>query len=162
MKNFIKGKIFRTVLVVLCGAGLATSAAFAQQGTAPPATDGQQQAPPANGAMQGPQGGQRGMNPERQLAMMQQQLSLTDDQTAQIRQILTDASGKMDALRANTALAQDDLRAQMMTLRQGVQAKVRAVLTPDQQTKYDAMQASMRQRRGAGGDGAAQPQSPQQ
>jgi protein CpxP len=160
MKNFIKGKIFRTALVVLCGAGLAMSAAVAQQGTAP-ATDGQQQAPPANGAMQGPQSGPRGMNPERQLAMLQQQLTLTDDQTAQIRQILTDASGKMDALRANTALAQDDRRAQMMTLRQGVQAKVRAVLTPDQQTKYDAMQASMRQRRGAGGDGASQPQSPQ-
>jgi periplasmic protein CpxP/Spy len=160
MKNFIKGKIFRTVLVVLCGAGLAMSAAVAQQDTAPPATDGQQQAPPANGA-QGPQSGPRGMNPERQLAMMQQQLSLTDDQTAQIRQILTDASGKMDALRANTALSQDDRRAQMMTLRQGMQAKIRAALTPDQQTKYDAMQASMRQRRGAGGDGASQPQSPQ-
>jgi Spy/CpxP family protein refolding chaperone len=151
MKSFVKGKIFRTALVLLCGAGLAMSAAVAQQDTAPP----------ANGAMQGPQGGQRGMNPERQLTMMQQQLTLTDDQTAQIRQILTDASGKMEALRANTALAQDDRRAQMMTLRQGVQAKIRAALTPDQQTKFDAMQESMRQRRGAGGDGAA-PQPAQQ
>jgi periplasmic protein CpxP/Spy len=162
MKNFIKSKIFRTALVLLCGAGLAMSAAVAQQDTAPPATDGQQQAPPANGAMQGP-GGQRGMmNPERRLAMLQQQLSLTDDQTAQVRQILTDSSGKMDALRANTALAQEDRRAQMMTLRQAEQAKIRATLTPDQQTKFDAMQERMRQRRGAQGDGAQQPQTPQQ
>jgi Spy/CpxP family protein refolding chaperone len=162
MKNFINGKIFRTVLVLLCGAGLAMSAAVAQQDTAPPPANGQQQAPPANGAMQGPQGGQRGMNPERQLAMMQQQLALSDDQTAQIRQILTEASGKMEALRANTDLAQEDRRAQMMTLRQGVQARIHAVLTPDQVTKYDAMQERMRQRRGAGGDGASTPQSPQQ
>lgn len=137
------------------------SAAMAQQDTAPPQTDGQQQGPP-NGQMQGPPpGGQRGMNPERRLAMMQQQLGLSADQTTQIRGILTEVRGKMEAVRANTALAPEDRRSQMMTLRQGEQARVRAVLTPDQQTKYDAMQERMRQRRGAGGDGA-QPQPAQQ
>ena len=162
MKNFVKGKMFRAALVLLCGAGLAMSVAVAQQDTAPPATDGQQQGPPANGAMQGPPpGGQRGMNPERRLAMMQQQLALTDSQTAQVRQILTESSGKMEAIRANTALAPEDRRAQMMTLRQGEQARIRAVLTPDQQTKYDAMQERMRQRRGGAGDGAS-PQPAQQ
>lgn len=137
------------------------TAAMAQQDTAPPQTDGQQQGPP-NGQMQGPPpGGQRGMNPERRLAMMQQQLGLSADQTTQIRGILTEVRGKMEAVRANTALAPEDRRSQMMTLRQGEQARVRAVLTPDQQTKYDAMQERMRQRRGAGGD-SAQPQPAQQ
>jgi Spy/CpxP family protein refolding chaperone len=106
------------------------------------------------------------MNPERRLEMMQRRLGLTASQTAQIQQIFTEARGKMEALRANTALAPEDRRAQMMALRQGEQARIRAVLTPDQLTKYDAMQERMRERRGgAGDDGApspAPPQGPQQ
>ncbi len=108
--------------------------------------------------MQGPPpGGQRGMNPERRVEMMQRRLDLSADQTAQVRQILADSMAKMEAMRSNTALAPQDRHAQMMALRQSVQARIRAVLTPDQQAKFDAMQARMRERRRGGQDEGAPP-----
>jgi protein CpxP len=163
MKDFAKNnRMLRAAAVVLCSAGLVMSAAVAQQNAAPPPPDGQQQGAPPDGQMQGPpQGGQRGMDPERRLQMMQQRLNLNDSQTAQIRQIFTESRAQMEALRSNTSLTPEDRRAQMMTLHQGEQSRVRAVLTPDQQTKYDAMQARMRERRGdEGGQGAPVPPPP--
>jgi Spy/CpxP family protein refolding chaperone len=47
-----------------------------------------------------------------------------------------------------------------MTLHQGEQARIRAVLTPDQQAKYDAMQEKMRERRSAGEGESAPPPPP--
>jgi protein CpxP len=162
MKNFGKSRMFRAAVVVLCSSGLVMGAAVAQQNAAPPPPDGQQQGAPPDGQMQGPpQGGQRGMDPERRLQMMQQRLSLNDSQTAQIRQIFTESRAQMETLRSNASLAPEDRRAQMMTLHQGEQSRIRAVLTPDQQTKYDAMQTRMRERRGdEGGQGAPAPPPP--
>jgi protein CpxP len=169
MKNFGKSRMFRAAVVVLCSSGLGLGAAVAQQNAAPPPPPdgqqqpaGQQQGAPPDGQMQGPeQGGQRGMDPERRLQMMQRRLDLNDSQTAQIRQIFTESRAQMETLRSNASLAPEDRRAQMMTLHQGEQARIRAVLTPDQQTKYDAMQARMHERRGDdGGPGAPPPPAP--
>jgi periplasmic protein CpxP/Spy len=158
MQNFGKGRMFRTAVVVLCSAGLGLSAAVAQQETAPPPPpDQQQQGPPPNGQMQGP----RHMDPERRVEMMQRRLDLNDSQTAQVRQIFTESRAQMETIRSNASLAPEDRRAQMMTLHQGEQARIRAVLTPDQQAKFDAMQAKMRERRGdEGGQGAPVPPPP--
>ncbi len=140
--------MFRTAVVVLCSAGLGLGAAVAQQETAPPPPpDQQQQGPPPNGQMQG----QHRMDPERRLEQMQRRLNLSDSQTAQVRQIFTESHAQMETLRSNASLAPEDRRAQMMTLHQGEQARIRAVLTPDQQAKLDAMQERMRERRGGGG-----------
>ena len=164
MKNFGKSGMFRAAVVVLCSSGLVMSAAIAQQNAAPPPPDGQQQGAPPDGQMQGPpQGGQRGMDPERRVQMLQRRLELNDSQTAQIRQIFTESHAQMETIRSNASLAPEDRRAQMMTLHQGEQSRIRAVLTPDQQAKYDAMQARMRERRGDdGGQGAPQPPPPAQ
>ncbi len=152
MKNFAKNRVFRAAVIMLCGAGLAMSAAVAQQEAAPPPPDGQQQGPS--------QGGQHGMDLERRVEMMQRRLDLNASQTAQVRQIFTESRAQMEALRSNTSLTPEDRRAQMMTLHQGEQARIRAVLTPEQQTKFDAMQERMRERRGDGGDQNAPPPSP--
>ncbi len=158
MKNLGTRRMFRTAAIVLCSAGLSLSAAVAQQETAPsPPPDQQQQGPPPNDQMQG----HRGMDPEKRLEMLQQRLNLNDSQTAQVRQIFTESRAQMEAIRSNASLAPEDRRAQMMTLHQGEQSRIRAVLTPDQQTKYDAMQARMRERRGdEGGQGAPVPPPP--
>ena len=66
----------------------------------------------------------------------------------------------MESLRADTTLAPADRRTQMMGLHQGVQTRIRAVLTADQQTKFDAMQAQMRERRMGGANQGAQPAPP--
>ena len=158
MKKLATSRMFRTAVVMLCGAGLSLGAAVAQQETAPPPPpDQQQQGPPPNGQMQGP----RHMDPERRVEQMQRHLNLNDSQTAQVRQIFSESHGQMESIRSNASLAPEDRRAQMMSLHQGEQARIRAVLTPDQQAKFDAMQAKMRERRAEeGGQGAPVPPPP--
>jgi Spy/CpxP family protein refolding chaperone len=114
--------------------------------------------------MQGPPGGQRGgmMDPGRRADMLKQNLSLTDDQTAQVKTIFEDSRTKMEALRSNSSLSQDDRRSQMMSIRTTENEKIDAILTPDQKTKYAALQQQMRDRmrNGANGPGSSQPPQP--
>jgi protein CpxP len=156
MKNVLKTKMFRAAAVMLCGAGLVVSAAVAQQDAPPPPADGQQQGMPM--------GGHRGMDPERRADMMQKRLGLNADQTTQVKAIIVDGQSKMEALRSNASLAPADRHTQMMAVHQDEMAKVRGVLTPDQQTKFDAMQTKMRERRpgGMGGDATPPPPPPSQ
>jgi protein CpxP len=147
--------IFRAAAVVLCAGGLMVSSAMAQQQDGPPPPqDGQQQGPPAMGP--GGRGG-RGMNPERRMEMLQKHLGLSNDQATQVRAIFDAERGRMEAVRANTSLAPQDRRAQMMDIHQDSDAKVHAILTADQRTKYDEMQARQRERmqehRGGGSEG---------
>lgn len=155
MKSVMQRKMFRAAAVLLCGAGLVVSAAVAQQDAPPPPPpDGQQQGPPMGMA------GHGGMDSQRHMEMMQQQLGLNADQMTQMKTILADGKAKMDALRANTSLAAEDRKAQAMAMRKDQMAKMRAILTPDQQAKFDAMQAQMRERRSGGMGGDAPPPPP--
>jgi Spy/CpxP family protein refolding chaperone len=161
MENLARKTMFRAAVVVLCSAGLAMSAAVAQEETAPPPPpDQQQQGPPPDGQMQGPMQGGRGMDPEHRVEMLQRRLNLNDSQTAQVRQIFKESRAQMETIRSNTSLTPEDRRAQMMTLHQGEESRIRAVLTPDQQEKFDAMQEKMRERRADGGGESAPPPPP--
>lgn len=140
---------------LLCGLGLLTGAALAQDQAPPP--------PPAGSQAQAP-GGQRGMGSERRIERMKTQLNLTDDQTTQVKAIMEDSQAKMEAVRGNSALSQEDRRSQMTAIFKAEQDKVDAILTPDQKTKYDAMQARMRQRmqerQGGAGQGTGEAPPP--
>jgi Spy/CpxP family protein refolding chaperone len=97
----------------------------------------------------GPRGGGAG-----QLEMLTKRLDLTADQQAKVKTIQEDSGKQMMALRNDTTMSQDDKRAKMMDLRKSSSDKIRAILTDDQKTKYDALQAEMRERmkeRGQGG-----------
>lgn len=140
--------------VLVCGLGVAAvGAAFAQDQAPPPPPAGQQGPPP---------GGRGGMmDPGHRADMLKQNLSLTDDQTTQVKAIFEDSRTKMEALRSNSSLSQDDRRSQMMSIRKAENDKVNALLTPDQKTKYAAMQEQMRDRMRGGGPGGNTPQTPQ-
>ncbi len=141
--------------VLVCGLSVAAvGAAFAQDQAPPPPPAGQMQGPPP--------GGRGGMDPGHRADMLKQNLSLTDDQTSQVKSIFEDSRTKMEALRSNSSLSQDDRRSQMMSLRKAENEKVEALLTPDQKTKYAAMQEQMRgrMRGGAPGGDAAPPPPP--
>ncbi len=140
----------------LFAATLCTAPMFAQDpGTPPPA-----QTPGMGGGMRG--------NPaemeQRQLDRMTKQLSLTTDQVTQIKAIQADGRTKMTALREDTSTPQADKRGKMMAMRTEQEAKIKAVLTDDQKTKYDAMMAQEAQRRrqggGPGGPGGPPPPPP--
>jgi Spy/CpxP family protein refolding chaperone len=97
-----------------------------------------------------------------QVEFLTKQLNLTPDQVTQVKAIDDDASKQMKALREDTSIAQDDKRTKMMDIRKSSQDKIRGLLTAEQQTKFDALQAQMRERRGnrGGGDGPPPPQPP--
>lgn len=92
-------------------------------------------------------GGPHRGGPERRLEMLQQELSLTSDQTTQVRALFAAERTKSEAVRSNSALSADERRAQMMTIHQENETSLRALLTPDQVSRYDAMLARMRQHR---------------
>jgi protein CpxP len=163
--NRIKNLVGRSTAVLLCSAGLVLAAAHAQDTTtAPPPPPSGQQGPPPGGGPGGPGGGRGGMmNPERRVEMLQKQLKLSDDQTVQVKTIFADERSKTEALRANTSLSRKDMRSQMMAINQDRETKMHALLTPDQATKYDEMQAKERERmqeRRENGQGGGNPPPP--
>lgn len=143
----MKSRARQVTLTLAAATMLCATPVFAQ--TVPPnpptAPDAPLPPPPPDG------GGPRRGGPERRLEMLQQHLNLTPDQTTQIRAIFASERTRMEALRSDSALAPEDRRTQMMAIHQDSDAKVRGVLTSDQVTRYDAMQARMSEHRREGG-----------
>ncbi len=140
--------------VPVAALGLPFAGPASAQMEAPPSA-GQNEAPPAPPRDGGPRRG----GPEHQLERLQYALSLTPEQSTQVKTILEGEHSKMDALHGNSAAAPEERHTQMMAIHGDTAAKIRVLLTPDQVTKYDAMEARMREHRpGAGG---APPPPPQ-
>ena len=132
----------RVALLALCTVALGPIPMVAQDSSAPPPS------PQDGGGRPMGRGGPR-QTQERQLEMMTKQLDLTRDQVAQIKAIHADTDKQMMALRDDTSTPQAERREKMMAIRKDSQTKVRALLTDEQKTKYDAMLAKMRERREA-------------
>jgi Spy/CpxP family protein refolding chaperone len=95
-----------------------------------------------------------------QVDFLTRQLNLTPDQVTQVKAIDEDTWKQMKALRDDTSTADADKRAKMMDIHKTSQGKIRALLTPDQQTKFDVLQTQMREHRGNHGDGQGPPPPP--
>jgi len=92
--------------------------------------------------------------------MLEKQLGLSTDQTTQIKAIFADERSKMEALHNDTATAEQEKRPKMMAIRQDGEARMVAVLTPDQKAKYQEMEAKRREHMGErrpGGEGPPPP-----
>jgi Spy/CpxP family protein refolding chaperone len=96
---------------------------FAQDTTAPAAT-----APAATSKPKGP---------DAQLADLTAKLKLTDDQQSKIGVILTDQAKKLKKSKKSAATP-EDAKADAKNIRQDANSQIRALLTPDQQTIFDA------------------------
>ena len=108
-------------------------------------------------------GGPRGpMTPEAQLKGLTEQLNLTKDQQDKIKPILEDQQKQMKELRDASNGERPDM-AKMRDIRTKHNDEIRAVLTSDQQTKFDEMQKRMMERGGGrrGGEGGGNPPPPQ-
>ncbi len=107
-----------------------------------PIASAQDQTPPAQG-QKGPGGGGRGgrsmMSPEDRVKQLDDALKLTDDQKAKITDLLKTQQEKMAPLFADQSMSREDRRAKMMEIGKATQDGIRALLTPEQQTKFDAM-----------------------
>ena len=146
----------RVVMLALCTTALGVGTLMVQDTSAPP--------PAPQGESTRPMGRPGPMQmQERMLDRMTKELNLSADQVTQIKTIQGDTNKQMLALRDDTSTAPEDKREKMMSIRKGSMDKVRGVLTDDQKTKFDAMEAQMRERREGrrgGGEGAPPPAPP--
>lgn len=150
----------RVAMLALCAATLSTTPMLMAQdnSAAPP--------PPSQQDSMGPQSGghgRAGRRGGRRIEMLTKRLNLTPDQVTQVKAIDADTMSQMKTLRSDTATAKADKRSQMMAIHQASQDKIRNVLTDEQKTQFDAMQAKMKEHRHnrRGGEGAPPP-PPQQ
>jgi len=144
----MKRKLLLTLIA--CGTSLALCPALLAQDASPaPSTAA------AGGG--GQQGGRRGggMSIDR----LTTELTLTPDEVTKITPILSDFRTQVQTIRADTSLSQTDRMSKMKDARDTMTAAVNAILTPDQQTKFAALQAK-RGRRGGGGGGGGADSSP--
>ena len=151
MRLLLQRTTFATSLAAMLVAGVG----YAQPIGAPtPQTQTDAPPPPPQ------DGGPRRGGPEHRVEMLQRALNLTPDQTTQVRSLFETERTKMEALHSNTALSQEDRHTQMGAIHQDTQTKMHALLTPDQATKYDTLEARMRERRDRGGEVGPPPPPP--
>jgi periplasmic protein CpxP/Spy len=150
--TMFRNSIVRVAVLAIGTAALSALPAMAQDTSAPPPPP-QDQAGPRHGG--GP-GGMRG----HQLEFLTKKLSLTPDQVTQVKAIDEDSWKQARALHEDTSIAEADKRTKMMEIHKGSQDKIRALLTADQQTKFDALEAEMKEHRGNRGGGYGPPPPP--
>ena len=108
------------------------------------------QNPDPNAPPPPPQGGP-GMHDEHpHKGEMAKALGLTDAQKQQMQQLHQDERAKLDALRNDTSLTQDQKRDQSRAIRQETHKKMNTTLTPEQQEKMKKFHAEHKGRMGHG------------
>ncbi len=91
------------------------------------------------GKMKGYRGGEK----------IKEKLGLTDDQTTKFKAIEDTYKGKMKALRTDAQAGTDraTMKQQVKTMVASKEAEIKALLTPDQYTKYQAMIEARKEKR---------------
>ncbi len=107
-----------------------------------------------------PQRWRHRMDPARMLQHMTEVLSLTADQQAKAKPILEAGAAQRRSIMEDDSLSREDRRAKMMDAMKDERAKIRALLTPDQQKKFDEMRPRGRRFRGEGPGGDQPPPPP--
>ena len=69
--------------------------------------------------------------------MLTTALNLTADQQTQVKAVFEAMHPQMKAIEDDTTLSQDEKMAKMKDLHDATHAKIKALLTPDQQQKFD-------------------------
>lgn len=91
---------------------------------------------------------------DRQMEELKEGLDLSDDQEKQVREILTAGSETMRKAREEMQDGGGDfegMREKMQTMREEQNEKIKAVLSEEQFTKYEQIQAERRERMRQGG-----------
>ena len=104
-------------------------------------------AAPAGGQGQGGGGGRGRQTPEQQLAGIDTAVTLTADQKTKVTAILAKSSAAMQAIPQDDA----DRRTKSTEIRAAANKEIRALLTAEQQVKFDAMPQGGRGQGGQGG-----------
>jgi protein CpxP len=135
-------------LTLACLACAVTASAVAQ--------DNGSNNPPAAQSGDQPEHGHRHFDPEKRTEMLTKQLKLTSDQQPKVLDILKSEQSQMETLRSDSSASQEDRHSKMMEIHKSSNDQIRALLTPDQQKKFDEMQSRHEQWQGQGHGGPAQ------
>lgn len=132
--------------------------AFAQQGgdQDSPSQGDQNGAPPMQGGNEqgehtghGGRGGREGhMDPNQRVKMLSEKLNLTKDQQSKVKDIYTSQQKQMQSLMQDQSMSREDKRSKFEQMRSDTDSQIRAVLTGDQQQKFDAMSKEREQHMG--------------
>jgi len=101
-------------------------------------------------------GGMMRMTPDERVAAIDKAVGLTDEQKPKVKAIIEADVKKMMDLR-NSGGDMQTMRPKMMEIREQENTQIKALLTDDQKTKYDAYVASMPRRGGGGGAPSGEP-----
>jgi len=123
-------------ILALTLAGLAYSAPAVVAQDAP---SSDQQAAPAAAPEHGERNGR--FDPDRRADMLTKRINLSADQKAKVTDIFKSEQEQMQKIHADASVSQQDRRAKMMDMHKASSDQIRAVLNPDQQKKWDEMQA---------------------
>jgi len=75
---------------------------------------------------------------------MAEELGLTADQKARMKELNQQEKAELDALRGDTATAKEDKRARFEAIRKSYMDKRQAIMTPEQREKARQMRENMR------------------
>jgi periplasmic protein CpxP/Spy len=142
------GRFGRAGVLALCAVALCAVPMRAQDTSTPPQGQGRW------GGHGGPGG------PGHRLGMLTKQLDLSPDQVTQIKGIYADEGTQMKALHEDTSIAQADKRQKMFSIRKESREKFLGVLSPEQTSKFEALEAKMREHHGQHGQGNGGPPPP--
>jgi protein CpxP len=73
------------------------------------------------------------------LDRLTKRLNLTTDQQTKLKPILEDEQKQIEAARKDETLSRQDQRARIAQIRRMTKPQIEAILTPDQQKKFDQM-----------------------
>jgi Spy/CpxP family protein refolding chaperone len=121
-----------TFFAVLSAIILMASSAIAQDATTTPSTTRATTTKKAKSS-----GGGAAGRADKELADLTTKLTLTADQQAKIKPILTDESTKIHAAKKASTGSADDAKAKSKAIRTDANQQIRALLTPDQQKTFD-------------------------
>lgn len=117
--------------------GLSAAAFVRAEDQPPPPATPPPPASPAAGEGQHRGGGR--MSPEATLQRLSERLNLTDDQKAKILPLLQDQADQAKAIMRDESISREERREKMRPIMEATHEKIRALLTAEQQEKFDKM-----------------------
>lgn len=139
LRRSLAGRAFVLLIAtMLAGLCLGLGTAIAQEN--------QEQSPQGPPPGMGEHMGHRPMMPSvaDRIKHLTQKLNLTDDQQAKLKPILEDQRKQMEQIHNDSSLSREDRFSKMQQVRASSDTQIKAVLTADQQKKFDKMREEQR------------------
>jgi protein CpxP len=157
------------IRIVLMTAGLAVATMPGVRAADEAGSTGDAKAPVAAGPGRAERRAERLGGREQLGQFLAERLGLSTEQTEKVRTIREQQMDDLRAVRDDAALAPDQKREKVQAVNQQANQKIRALLTPEQQPKFDQLVSEMQERgrdfaggRGPGGPGGERPERAQE